>query len=258
MIPYFSINEIKIAGLTLQIWGAFVSLGVLMALRISLKRTRAEKIHENLIWDMTIISLLGMIAGGRIFYLLTGPEKNLNVLDTHSGFSLMGGAIMAGVLSSIYLKKKKVDPREVYDLLVPGIITALIVARIGCFLVGDHIGKITNLPWGRAFVDGTIRHPIALYHIVFLTTIYFIMIKIEKKLPKKGQLLIVFCFLYAFFRFFADFFRCSDLDLCDRHFGSLTATQWVSLVFIISTVLYFLFTKFTKNHQKAKKVSSPE
>jgi len=252
MIPYFSINEIKLAGLTLQAWGLFVSLGILAALGISLRKARAEGIRENLIWDVIIISLLGMIAGGRIFYLLDSPENSLAPLNAHNGFSLIGGAVMAGILSFIYLKNRKVDFRRIYNLLIPGIIVALILTRIGCFLVGDHIGKITGLPWGREFADGSIRHPIALYHIVFLTAIYFIIAKIEKNPPKKKQLFMIFCFLYAFFRFFTDFFRCNDLNFCDRHFNDLTVTQWAMLAFTISSSIYFLYFFFTKNRQKKK------
>ncbi|MFA7169498.1 MAG: prolipoprotein diacylglyceryl transferase family protein [Candidatus Paceibacterota bacterium] len=249
MLPYFSITQLSFGPIVIQVWGFWVALGFILALIISLREARRRRIEEEIIWDFMIIALLGMILGGRIFYLFFGSDENISALaDLHSGFSLMGGAMVSGIFVFAYLKYKKQNITQVFDLLTLGAITALIFTRIGCSLVGDHIGKITTLPWGREFVDGTVRHPVALYEIFFLIIIFFIILDIKTKQKKEGALFVAFCFLYAFCRFFADFLRCEDMDFCDPHFWGFTATQWV-LLFLIILLSFLYFSKLLKQNR---------
>ncbi|HEY5139697.1 MAG TPA: prolipoprotein diacylglyceryl transferase family protein [Methylococcales bacterium] len=228
MLPYFSFTEINLGVFTLQVWGLFVALGFVAALAISLKEARKMIIDEEIIWDVMAIALVGMIVGGRIFYVLSNPEKNVVALaDTHSGFSLAGGMIMAGALSLVYLKAKRHNFKNIADLLTPGFIVSLILVRIGCLLVNDHIGKITTLPWGMEFTDGTMRHPVALYEIIFLIFLLGVIYRLKSKQKRDGYIFLVFAATYAIFRIGADFLRCDDLSFCDLRFYGLTLTQWV-------------------------------
>ncbi len=232
MLPYFMLNEVSIGGITVQVWGLFVALGFLAALIFSLKEARKEQINEEIIWDVMILALLGMIAGGRIFYLLAYSENGYEPwFNVHSGFSLAGGAIAAGIMVFLYLKRKKSDTVKVFNLLTPGFVIALIFVRIGCFLINDHIGRPTALPWGIISVDGVLRHPVVLYEILFLIGILPIILK-ERKNEQKGMAFLLFANLYAVFRFLEDFLRCGDLSFCEKRFMFLTATQWILLLFL--------------------------
>lgn len=242
MLPYFSFTETNLGALTLQVWGLFVAFGFISALMISLKEARKINIDKEIIWDVMIITLLGMIAGGRIFYVLSNPEKNITALaDTHSGFSLMGGILLAGALSLVYLKIKKQNLKKIADLLIPGFIVSLILVRVGCFLVNDHIGKITTLPWGMAFTDGTMRHPVALYEMLFLVFLSGVIYRLKSKQKRDGYIFLVFAATYAIFRFGADFLRCDDLSFCDLRFYGLTLTQWVLSGCILLLTFLFVF-----------------
>ena len=239
MLPYLSFTEINIGALTLQVWGIFVVLGFIFALAISLKEARKIHLDEGIIWDVMIIALLGMVVGGRTFYVLSNPEKNIAALsDAHSGFSLAGGILLAGALSLVYLKNKKQDFKKIADLLTPGFISSLILVRIGCFLVNDHIGKITTLPWGVGFTDGTMRHPVALYEILFLVFLLGIIYRLKSKQKRAGFIFIVFAVAYAIFRLGADFLRCDDLSFCDLRIYGFTLTQWV----LSGLFVYFFLT----------------
>jgi prolipoprotein diacylglyceryl transferase len=252
MLPYFSLSEINLGPIIIQIWGSFVAIGFILALIISLSEARRKQINEEIIWDMMIIALLGMIAGARIFYVIFSSEKNIfALLDPHSGFSLIGGVIVSGILALIYLKYRKQDIKKIFDVLTLGIIVALIFTRIGCFLVNDHIGKITTLPWGMEFIDGSIRHPVALYYIFFLIIIFLVISKIKIRKRKDGLLFLSFCASYAVFGFIADLSRCDDLNFCDAHFVGLTVTQWILLVFLTFLFIFFIISKIFKKQNTA-------
>lgn len=233
MSSYFQITQLSIGPVMVQTWGFFAALGFVAALWISLREANRKNIDREIIWDVMIISLLVTIVGSRIFYFLSASNKSIGMLfDLHAGFSLLGGAAAAGVLIFVYLKIKKQDFRRVFDTLTPGVAISLIFVRIGCLLISDHVGRVTTMPWGAYFFDGSVRHPVALYHIFFLLLILLIIFCLRSKRLKDGLLFFYFCIFYAAFIFIADLFRCDDLPVCDVRFDYLTLTQWALSAFL--------------------------
>lgn len=232
MIPYVSIIEIDIGTVSIKVWGLFVALGVILALKMTLRRARRTDISEYMVWNLLTFSLFGMILGGRMWHFITAPEEGVSLFGLDGGFSLAGGLAAAGIMSFAYLRSTKRDFLAVLDLLAPGAILALLMTRIGCFLVNDHVGRITALPWGMPFPDGSVRHPVALYEIIFLSMVYLLIRRKERGEKCDGVVSITFAMLYAIFRIFADSLRCSDMPSCDVRLGGLTASQWFFLASI--------------------------
>ena len=222
-------------------------LGFLFALFFSIKEGKRNGIDEENIWDVMIFSLIGVIVGSRIFYVILNFREFNNLIDVlnvynNGGFSFLGGIIVASILIYIYSKIKKINIYKLADTLVFGTVVAITITRLGCFFIYDHPGKITNLPWGRLYIDGIARHPVALYHIIGGIIVLCLIQHFKKKHLKEGVLAILFLFFYSFLRFFLDFFRCSDLEICDSNYLSLTYTQWI-LLMIIPFAIYMLKKK---------------
>ncbi len=244
MIPYFSFQQIDLGAITIQVWGLMASLGFLAALFFSLKEGKRKGIGEENMWDIMILSLIGIISGSRAFYILFNFKEFNNLFDAfnvykNGGFSLIGGIILAIPLVYIYAKTKKINIYKLGDVLVPGIIISIIITRLGCFLVYDHIGKITNLPWARLYIDHSARHPVALYHIINAIVILGIIRYLKKRSLNDGVLVLSAALYYSVSRFFLEFARCSDLEICDSRFFNLTYNQWFFL-FSIPLIFYFL------------------
>jgi prolipoprotein diacylglyceryl transferase len=244
MIPYFSFQEINLNITTIQVWGLMASLGFLAALFFSLKEGKRKGIDEESMWDMITISLIGIIFGSRVFYVLFNFEKFDNIFSVlniykNGGFSLLGGIVIAIPLIYIYAKKKKINIYKLADVLTPGIIISIIITRLGCFLVYDHIGEITNLPWAQLYIDQTARHPVALYYIINAVVILGIICYLKKRRLSDGVLALLIALYYSISRFFLEFTRCSDLELCDSRFYNLTFNQWF-LLLAIPFIAYFL------------------
>jgi len=236
IIPYFTFTQIHLGPVTIQVWGLMVSLGFLFALFLSLKEVEKQNIRnlarEN-IWDIMIIALVGMVVGGRALYVIFNFEEFENLAEIfylqNGGLSLVGGMAMSVIAVYIYARIKKIDIWKLADILIQGAVAALLFARIGCFLIYDHIGKITDFPWGRLYIDETIRHPIILYHIISCVIILLIIRYFKTEQLKKGVLFLTGAFCYLVFRFPLDFLRCSDLAICDNRYLNLTHTQWILL-----------------------------
>ena len=245
MIPYFTFQEINLGFITIQVWGLMASIGFLVALFLSLREAERKNISKDDIWNVMILALIGMIVGSKIFYIASNFNEYNNLSEIFNlsfGFSFLGGASFAGILIFIYAKHKKINFWKLADTITPGAIAAIITVRIGCFLIYDHFGKITDLPWGRIYLDGIARHPVILYHIISALAIFFIICYLKKRNLRDGLLFLYFVICYLTFRFLTDFLRCSDLNICDAHYLNLTYTQWFILVLILP-VTYLLFKR---------------
>ncbi|MEA2098371.1 MAG: prolipoprotein diacylglyceryl transferase family protein [Patescibacteria group bacterium] len=247
MIPYFTFQEINLGIVTIQVWGLMAFLGFLTALFFSIKEGRENGIDEENIWDIMIFSLIGIIIGSRVFYVILNFREFNNLVDifniyNNGGFSFLGGVIVASILIYLYSKIKKINIYKLADTLVFGAVIAVTITRLGCFFIYDHLGKITDLPWGRLYVDGIARHPVALYHIISGIIILCLIQYLKKKHLKEGTLATFFVLFYSFFRFFLDFARCSDLEICDSRYLGLTYTQLI-LLMVIPFSVYILKKK---------------
>ncbi len=246
MIPYFTFSQIQLGPIFLQTWGFFAVLGFLGALFLSLYEGKTKNINEDDIWNIAILALIGMILGSKIFYVISLEDFRSAGLATFSGggFSLIGGILLSSLGLYFYSRSKKMDIRLLADVLTPGLVLALIFVRIGCFLVYEHVGSLTELPWGRTYFDQSIRHPVSLYLLVNNIVIFSIIwyLKKGRLVARKGALFLVFALCYSISRFFLDFTRCNDLTVCDHRYFSLTYTQWI-LMALIPITFYFLKNK---------------
>ncbi len=249
MLPYFSFKEISIGPITIQVWGLMISIGFLVALFWSLKEAEENKIDKNHIWDSMLIILAGVVVGSKIFYIISNQIEFSNFENIFAlasgGFSLIGGIIISAISVYFYAKIKKIDVWLLADILAPGLLLTLIFTRIGCFLVYDHIGGITSLPWAAEYIDQSARHPVSLYLLIGDIVIFFVTWYLRKRQAQKMNigvnfLVLVLCF--SVLRFLLDFTRCDDLEICDARYLSLTYTQWILLI-IIPFIIFLIKRK---------------
>ncbi len=235
----------------IYVWGLMASMGFLAALTISLKEAKRKNIDKEIVWDLVLIILLGVIIGSRGCYIFWHwNEFKDNLIKVfflwEGGLSSVGGIILAGAAGLFYVKYKKLNLWKIADLLTPGIIATVIFSRIGCFLVNSHLGKITNLFWGREYLDGTIRHPVALYFMTGALALFLIIWYFKNELKKDGIPFLIFITGYLITSFLIDFTRCDDLLLiCENRLRGLTYSQWVFLI-LLFPVLGVLGRKIKK------------
>ena len=238
MIPYFVFDKIIINELTIYVWGLMASAGFLAALLISLREAKRKNINKEIVWDLILIILSGILIGSRgcyVFWHWDEFENNLAKIFFlwEGGLSSVGGIILAGAAGAFYAKYKKLNLWKIADLLTPGIIGAIFFSRIGCFLVNSHLGKITDLFWGREYLDGTIRHPVALYFAVSAFALFLAIQYLKRKIKKGGLLFLIFITGYLTISFLIDFARCDDILLiCENRFRGLTYSQWIFLILL--------------------------
>ena len=202
----------------------------------------SDQQSNYLIWVM-----LGVILGGRLgyifFYNFSYYIQHLHELVYlwKGGMSFHGGAAGALAATWLFCKKYKINARQFSDVLVISSTIGLGLGRLANFINAELYGRVTTSPLGMVFPGGgdLPRHPSQLYEAFFEGLLLFLILWAIRKTGKlhDGQLMAVFCMVYATFRFGIEYFREPD-----SHLGFIIATfsmgQLLSL-FMFGLGLFF-------------------
>ena len=248
MIPYFEIHSFVVGPLTIQIWGLMVALGILVGLDISYNLAKKYSLSTNVLFDVAIWSVIGALIGGRLFYFLFYNffAEPLDVFKFwQGGASSLGGFIGVAVAIWLFMKKRHFSFNEFLPYLDVGMIGLWIgwgIGRLGCFLIHDHPGILSNSFLAVNFPSGA-RYDLGLLESFLSFVIFLIFICLFRYLVnKKWGLVTFYSFgLYAFGRFFLDFLRATDLIESNSRYYNLTLVQWGMILILISMLTLSLF-----------------
>jgi len=162
-MPYFTLTQFQIGSVILYSWGLMVGLAFVVGYFLTLWQAKKKGIDQNKIFILIILIFLGALAGARLSYLAQFGQIWDFFQAWPSGLTFYGGLIGALIVSWIWIKKTKMDFWKVADLFAPSLALGIFIGRIGCFLIKDHPGTETNLPWAIQWPDMISRHPVALY-----------------------------------------------------------------------------------------------
>jgi phosphatidylglycerol:prolipoprotein diacylglycerol transferase len=238
MIPYKPIETISLGPITIRTWGLMVALGFLAALLVGVYEAKRKKINVDHIYSICLYAIIFGLLGGRLFYVAAHldhyRQNPLSVLKIwEGGMVFYGGFLAASLAICLYIRKHKLDIWKIADIVALSLGVGIFFGRIGCYLIGDHMGKITDFFLGVTYF-GEIRHNTALYSSLAGLVIFLILWFLKNRIRISGVLFIIFIFWYSVTRFFIDQFR--DFDI--RLYG-LTGSQFLSII-VFFVAIYLL------------------
>ncbi len=251
MFPYFQINSFLIGPLAIQVWGLFVSLGILAGVGAAYWLARRYFLSAPALLDMAVWALLAGLLGGRIFYILFyAPDYFLrqpwDVLKFwQGGASSLGGFFGAVAAIWIFAKARHFNWKELLPYLDVGAVGLWLgwgFGRLGCFFIHDHPGRLTDF-WGAVNFPQGPRHDLGLYESLLGFALFAVFLALFKKLARRGWGLIAgwSVFSYALVRFFLDFLRAVDLPASDARYSGLTPAQWGMILMILILTGLFIW-----------------
>lgn len=204
----------SVGGVHLWWYGLGYTLGFLQILRVLHRRRGALGLTRRQVWSLTLHVVVGVLAGGRFvevafdewpFYrqhLWLIPAFWLGGMATHG---LLGGAALG---TGLFCWRHRQPLLPIADaLVVPG---ALLMGfgRIGNFIDGQIVGRVTDVPWAVVFpvAEGP-RHPVVLYDGLKNLVLVPYLLRVRHRNPTPGAVAARFVFWYAFPRIFIDLFR---------------------------------------------------
>jgi phosphatidylglycerol:prolipoprotein diacylglycerol transferase len=243
MIPYFELHFFHIGNLIIQIWGVFVALGIIVATIFFLKLVKEYCLSKEVTTDLIFWLLLGGIIGSRIFfvlfyepaYFLINPLVALEIWN--GGASSVGGLVGAFMGGLLFIKKRGFSFAEIlpyFDLASISLWLGWGIGRLGCFLIHDHPGKLSDFFLAVNFPNGA-RHDLGFYDALLAFVIFIGYYIYRKKLLniKIGFVFYSSFAIYGLVRFWLDFLRARDLVNADARYFSFTPAQWGILLYFL-------------------------
>jgi phosphatidylglycerol:prolipoprotein diacylglycerol transferase len=249
---------LTIGPITLHGYGLMIAIGIIFALLMLDIRARARKFDPNIVYRLSMISLLTGFVGAKLLYCIIEFKAIIDnpwQVFSGSGFVVYGGIISGMLAAIIYCKLKQLSFFSYFDLAVPSIAFAQGFGRIGCFLAGCCYGRETNSSLGIVFRHSSIApNGVKLIPTQLLSSagdfvIVAILLLYARKERKQGHIGALYLILYSIGRFVIEFFR-NDFR---GYIGGLSTSQFLSLIVLALAILMrCIGTKTNRNDAKHK------
>ena len=232
MILWIESHTLSFGPIVLQTWGLFVAAGFVLGGWIAAKRAQSRGLDPKIVWDLVFWIFIAAFIGARLLQVLIEWDFYLmnpwDAIDPRKpGYAIIGGFLGALGAFLVVARRRGLDILQYADALVWGLPWGCGVGRIGCFLIHDHPGTLTDFVGGVKYPDGT-RHDLGLYLSLFGFAIGVLFVILDRKRRAAGFYAGMFLIVYGVGRFLLDFLRILD----HRVFG-LTVTQWLLMGFVI-------------------------
>ncbi|MBL3657863.1 prolipoprotein diacylglyceryl transferase family protein [Fulvivirga sediminis] len=196
-----------------------------------LRKRSYDAISSNNRLSIILGATIGALVGSRLIGFLENPLFDLSWKDIITLWNLktiMGG-LFGGLLGVELTKMIIGEKQRSGDLFTLPIILGIFIGRIGCFLSGTDeftYGSETSFFTGMDLGDGIMRHPIALYELVFLIILFIIIKHIQdRKIYRSGMVFKIFMISYFGFRFMIEFIKPNLFFVL-----GLSSIQWLCIV----------------------------
>jgi prolipoprotein diacylglyceryltransferase len=192
----------------------FAAIFIAFRYYLFLKKRRGDHIASTNRLFIVVAATFGAVLGSR----LLGAMENIPVwISSPSPWSYfwgnktLAGGLIGGLVMVELVKKLLREHTASGDLFVYPLLLGMIIGRVGCFTAGiyeETYGIPSKLPWAMDLGDGTQRHPVTLYEIMFLMLLWITLYRVQHKYQlKNGALFKIFMIGYLAFRFLLDFIK---------------------------------------------------
>lgn len=242
-------------------YGLSYLAGFIIGFLIAKKNAHRLGINAKTCEDLLFYTGIGVIAGGRIGYVLfyqtaeflSNPLFIFKIWE--GGMSFHGGLI--GVLIAIFYISKRLNKTflEVGDFMAPLIPIGLGCGRIGNFINNELWGKVSDLPWAIAPLPGLeARHPSQLYEAFLEGFVLFLIVHFVYKTQRNpGTTSGAFLLFYGLFRFIVEWVRIPDPQLGYLAWGWLTMGQVLTFPMMIAGSLLLHYSRLNAFGSKPSK-----
>lgn len=248
MLPEIKITDaIKIDSYTLMLTIALIVLLLYFTNSLEKKNGYSREHTNKLLVYFGISLLITYIFASLfdfLFHRIEDPNAEFGGITYLGGF--VGGAVAFYFLLRFVMKKDNINIVKIFNIIIPGVILAHAIGRIGCLLAGCCYGAPTNSIFGIIYPDvpysprdqifneygvGVAVHPTQIYESLFLFGLFFFL-EFSKNL--KNKRLSIYLISYGLFRFSIEFIRG---DSRGQLVSFLTPSQGLSLIIIIVGLL---------------------
>lgn len=237
---------VQLGPIAVRWYGLMYDVGVVIGLLVAYPYAKRKGLTDDAIWSALWPSIIAGFVGARLYYVVQQPlgpylAEPWRIVATWEGGMAFYGAIF-GVALALWIvsRRHKMSYWTILDAAAILAVVGQAFGRIGNIVNGDIVGAPTDLPWGfiyahpNSFVaDHTVAYqPAAVYELLFNIALFALLWNLRFKLPKPGQLFVVYLLGYSTGQFALFFLRTEPLAAL-----GLKQAQWTALVVLAAAMV---------------------
>jgi phosphatidylglycerol:prolipoprotein diacylglycerol transferase len=249
VIPYFEALEIPLwGGRNAAAFGTLVATGILVGVAWAYHRAKVLGIPRDNISEAIVWALCAGFLGSHLAAIAFDPQplgsRGLGFyLQFWNGMSSFGGFFGALFGLWIHFRRSGRPWLVEAEISLQGLVVGWVFGRLGCTLVHDHIGRLSDFPLAIQFPHGA-RHDLGLYEFLYTLLVLVPAILWLNRRPRPaGTTVWVVAWLYAPARFLGDFLRHTDLPDPDLRYLGLTPAQYGCIALVLIGVHFWKRTR---------------
>ena len=255
---------ISIGPITIYWYSFLIFLSILIGLLIVKKEVVKTKLDKDFIFDLIFYLIPVAIIGARIYYVIFNysvfKDNFIDVFKIWEGGLAIYGAVIAGILFTIYYcKKKKQSILLTLDILAPCLVLGQAIGRWGNYFNGEAHGVVTSLSYLKSlnipdfiikgmYINGNYYIPTFLFESIWCFIVFIILVIVRNKLKykKEGIIVCLYFILYSLGRFFIEGLRTDSLYIFNFRISQIVAI----ILIIIGIVGMVILKKKGDNNEK--------
>jgi phosphatidylglycerol:prolipoprotein diacylglycerol transferase len=253
---------LRIGDFELRWYSVAIILAVVAAIVIVDRVGKRKGLPVDFVYSLAPWVMIAGLIGARLFHIIDQWEYYAgNPLDIfqvqQGGLAIWGGLLVGGVAAIAYARMKHIPVGCLADTMVPALLIAQIIGRLGCIINGDAYGGTTSLPWGFIYTHssalipstliGVLTHPYPFYEILWNGSeilwngaTLVVLLKLQHGSTKDGLLFFSYLLLYSLGRFVLTFVRQENVL-----FWQLQQAQVIAIAAMVvsAAAIAYLFRK---------------
>jgi len=243
---------VRFGPIAIYSYGFMMMLAFFLGIMLAVKRARRVGIQAGIIWDLSLWILFSSLIGSRGLYVLTHLDEfrghwldTINPVQANgrlgiAGMVLLGGVVLATIISIIFIRRRKLNLWRMADVIAPSLALGIALGRIGCFANGCCYGHATKSWLGVIFppgspagweFPGTPVLPTQLFESTWSFLLLAVLLFAERWKKFDGFTFASFLIGYAVFRIWVDTVRVYEPGEILFHLatGRITISQAISV-----------------------------
>ncbi|MCH8891843.1 MAG: prolipoprotein diacylglyceryl transferase, partial [Myxococcales bacterium] len=166
-----------IFGYTISTFGLMLAIAFWVGSWITSVRMEEEGLDREQASRILIYVIVGGILGSKLYFAVDVSIRDgrpfSELFFARDGITWYGGLILATIVGAIGCRIHGIPVKIFADCAAVAAAIGQAIGRIGCFLVGDDYGRVTDVAWGVRFPEGAPPttapvHPTQLYEFAWL------------------------------------------------------------------------------------------
>lgn len=248
-IPSPSFRALEVGGLSLNVYGLCLAIGVVVAWQVAERRWARMGGDPSDVGAIGTVVVVAGVIGARVYHLFTGYDWDrgglVGTLRIWEGGLSIWGAVAGGAIAAIVMTRRRgLDAAAMLDAIGPGVALAQAIGRWGNWFNQELYGRPTDVPWALEidaahrpleFLDRETFHPTFLYESLWNLGLVGVILWLERlgTLKRRGSLLFVYLIGYGIGRGWIEALR---IDTVERYLG-LSRNNWIAIVVVLVGVV---------------------